>query len=247
MKTLTFLKPANPDLTAAQPRVILQVLEAKFGANVAVTFEELGHALAKDPAFVSKQDPTLVIAYYAKRLADAGYVTYEISVEPEEPVAPNDPDAQRPADDHDNDLPPGVGVSPIFLPDVPGEVEKYEAAMHGTCVICSATYDDHGHNAVPVAEGYCCTACHTGVVLPARLALVKPAILRPEVPGGVEMEPIDTPAEFKDEAKPKSKPKTKKTKTKTKTKTTLPSDKDVDDYFAAQQAAEANEEEEDGD
>jgi hypothetical protein len=86
MKSLTFIKAAGSELTAAQPKVILQVLEAKFGVGIPVTFEELGKALSEDPTFVSRQKAELVVAYYAKRLADAGYVKYDIVVE-ETPVA----------------------------------------------------------------------------------------------------------------------------------------------------------------
>ena len=116
MKTLTFLKPADDRLTAEQPRAILKCLAEKFGPEVAVTFEDLGAALKDEPTFVSRQKPDLVVAYYARRLADKGYCKYDIT---EDPSAPD-------------------------------------------------------------------------------------AILLPEVPGEVEMDPIDAPAEFKDEAKPKA-------------------------------------------
>jgi hypothetical protein len=85
MKTLTFLKPADDRLTAEQPRAILKVLEAKFGPDVAVTFEDLGAALKDEPTFVSRQKPELVVAYYARRLSDKGYCKYEITETTEEP------------------------------------------------------------------------------------------------------------------------------------------------------------------
>jgi len=37
-----------------------------------VPIEKVGKALAADPAFVSKQDPALVVAYDARKLADGG-------------------------------------------------------------------------------------------------------------------------------------------------------------------------------
>jgi hypothetical protein len=55
-----------------------------------VTFEELGRALAKEATFISRQVPTLVVAYYAKRLADAGWVKYDIVMEETPVVIPTD-------------------------------------------------------------------------------------------------------------------------------------------------------------
>lgn len=92
MKTLTFLKPAGPELTAQQPKIIMQILEVKFGANVAVRIEDLGRALADEPTFVSKQDPTLVVAYYCRRLSDLGFVKYEIT--PDAPAVSETPDEE---------------------------------------------------------------------------------------------------------------------------------------------------------
>jgi hypothetical protein len=151
IKTLTFLKPADDRLTAEQPRAILKCLEAKFGPGVAVTFEDLGAVLKDEPTFVSKQDPALVVAYYAKRLADAGYVKYEIVME----ETPDETDLVE--------IPPAP-------PDIFTDGEE-----------------------------------------------TKPLVL-PEVPGDVEMDPIDAPAEFKGAAKtePKAGARTKSTKTKSK-------------------------------
>jgi hypothetical protein len=85
MKTLTFLRAAGSDLTASQPKAILKCLE-KFDPSIPVTFETLGKALDEDPAFISRQKAELVVAFYAKRLADKGYVRYDIIVE--EPARP---------------------------------------------------------------------------------------------------------------------------------------------------------------
>jgi hypothetical protein len=87
--------------------------------------EDLGAALKDEPTFVSRQKPDLVVAYYARRLANKGYCKYDITED--RPVEPS-----------------------VSLPEVPGEVEK---------------------------------------------------------------DPIDAPAEFKDEVKPKG-PKAKTTKAK---------------------------------
>ena len=37
------------------------------------------------------------------------------------------------------------------------------------CVICNDPYKGHGHNALPVKEGRCCTDCNWTGVLSARM------------------------------------------------------------------------------
>ena len=45
---------------------------------------------------------------------------------------------------------------------------EVKAAWTKTCVVCGKRYSGHGHNAAPLADGYCCDACNADVIL-ARL------------------------------------------------------------------------------
>jgi len=38
-----------------------------------------------------------------------------------------------------------------------------------TCVICKDQFSGYGHNAMPAAEGRCCTSCNDVVVIPTRI------------------------------------------------------------------------------
>ena len=45
--------------------------------------------------------------------------------------------------------------------------------MQEECVLCDGLLDDEfGHNAMPLAEGRCCTHCNETVVIPYRIALI---------------------------------------------------------------------------
>ena len=35
----------------------------------------------------------------------------------------------------------------------------------GKCVICSETYEGHGHNAQPLKDGRCCDNCNAKVIM----------------------------------------------------------------------------------
>lgn len=41
------------------------------------------------------------------------------------------------------------------------------------CSICGKYYAGYGHNAYPINEGKCCDSCHTTVVIPERIKLIK--------------------------------------------------------------------------
>jgi hypothetical protein len=41
------------------------------------------------------------------------------------------------------------------------------------CSICQRPYEGHGNNAYPVNGGRCCDVCNMGVVVPARLNLLR--------------------------------------------------------------------------
>ena len=42
-----------------------------------------------------------------------------------------------------------------------------------TCVICSALFQEFGHNAAPVKRGRCCNLCNDAVVIPERIRLMR--------------------------------------------------------------------------
>jgi hypothetical protein len=42
-----------------------------------------------------------------------------------------------------------------------------------TCVICSALFQEFGHNAEPVKRGRCCNLCNDAVVIPERIRLMR--------------------------------------------------------------------------
>jgi hypothetical protein len=47
-------------------------------------------------------------------------------------------------------------------------------SMQGqTCVICSALFQEFGHNAEPVKRGRCCNRCNDAVVIPERIRLLR--------------------------------------------------------------------------
>jgi len=45
--------------------------------------------------------------------------------------------------------------------------------MRKNCNICGLFYTGHGNNAYPVIDGECCDECNIGVVLPARMAMMR--------------------------------------------------------------------------
>jgi hypothetical protein len=49
------------------------------------------------------------------------------------------------------------------------------------CCLCGSVIDDlrQAHNAAPLASGFCCEACNTTRVLPARIAALTPPQRRP--------------------------------------------------------------------
>jgi hypothetical protein len=49
-----------------------------------------------------------------------------------------------------------------------------DGSMQGqTCVICSALFQEFGHNAEPVKRGRCCNLCNDAVVIPERIRLMR--------------------------------------------------------------------------
>ena len=50
---------------------------------------------------------------------------------------------------------------------------KLKSQKQSKCVICNELFVGHGHNALPVKEGRCCTDCNWTGVLPARLEQAK--------------------------------------------------------------------------
>lgn len=39
----------------------------------------------------------------------------------------------------------------------------------GVCIICNMAYEEYGHDAKLVAKGWCCNACNSKHIIPARL------------------------------------------------------------------------------
>ena len=54
------------------------------------------------------------------------------------------------------------------------EERAEDGSMQGqTCVICSALFQEFGHNAEPVKRGRCCNLCNDAVVIPERIRLMR--------------------------------------------------------------------------
>jgi hypothetical protein len=61
------------------------------------------------------------------------------------------------------------GTPGLFL----GERAEDGSMQGQTCVICSALFQEFGHDAKPVKRGRCCNLCNDAVVIPERIRLMR--------------------------------------------------------------------------